>query len=139
MIKPSLLLAAGCSWVAGKSIDCDPASVIFDYDHIEDPAVVEQYSFSALLQKQLGLDQLIILAEHGSNNDTQLKKIVEFINSNYDNYSSIFVLWGVTTVYRWEMYLSESDQVESVQHNRVRHKPDLTQQAKYYFSNYSIN
>ena len=52
MSKPSLLLAAGCSWVAGKSIDCDPSSVTIDYDHVEDPAIVKQYSFSALLQKQ---------------------------------------------------------------------------------------
>ena len=79
MNKPSLLLAAGCSWVSARAIDTDPELTTYDYNHIEDPTIVEQYSFAGLLKKKLVLDQIHILAEHGSSNDKQFEKLIDYI------------------------------------------------------------
>jgi hypothetical protein len=132
-MKPSILLAAGCSWVAAKSIDCDPDSIDMDFAHIEDPAFVKQHSFAGLLTKQLGFDQLEILAEHGANNEQQLKRIINFVENNKDNYSDIFVLWGLTSIYRWQMYNATSNQVENCMIGR-KQLSGVEQEIKSYFS-----
>lgn len=131
-MKPSVLLAVGCSWVAGKSIDTDPTLETFDRDHIEDPRFVGQHSFAGLLQQRMGLDQLHMLARPGANNDEQLKSLVSFLEANYNNYSKIFVLCGITSVYRWEMYSSSAKAVVNCHPGK---KID-SEEVKYYFSNH---
>lgn len=131
-MKPSVLVAVGCSWVAGRAIDIDPADTTFDLSHIEDPAVVAQYSFSGLLQKKLGFDQLYFIAANASNNETQVRKLINFIENNKDNYSQIFVLWGITSVYRWEMYSDSSKDIESCVFGR-RYSEGLNEEVDFYF------
>lgn len=132
-MKPSVLLAAGCSWVAAKSIDCDPDSLSVDFTHKENPAIVEQQSFAGILTTLLGYDQFYLIAEHGANNEQQLKRIVDFVEKNKDNYSEIFVLWGVTSIYRWQMYNATSNQVEDCMIGR-RQLSGIEEEVKSYFS-----
>jgi hypothetical protein len=129
----SILLAAGCSWVAARAIDSDPTAESFDYDHVEDLAFVKKYSFAGLLQQKLGLDNLHIVAEHGSNNEEQIERIVNFVNQNTD--ADIFVLWGITSIYRWRMYSTTTGKVESCMVGRTFNTP-LDKEVKYYFKHH---
>jgi len=132
-MKTSLLIAAGCSWVAGRAIDTDPAATTFDLDHVEEPAFIEQYSFAGIVQRRLGLDQLHFIARSGSNNEEQFSNVISFIDNNHDNYSKIFVLWGITSIFRWQMYSSVTNQVEPcILGNRLKSK-NLTDEVNYYF------
>jgi hypothetical protein len=132
-MKPSVLVAAGCSWVAARAIDTDPSATDFDYTHVEDTAFVDQYSFAGILREQLGLDKLILLAVHGSNNTTQAHKLIDFIESHKDEYDKIFVLWGLTSIYRWEMYSSVTKQTESCMVGGYYKNQELADEVKHYF------
>ena len=134
-MKPSLLLAVGCSWVAAKSIDVDPASTTYDYNHIEDPAVVAEYSFAGQLQKLLKLDQIEFIADSGSSNSEQVRKLIDFVETKKDQYSKIFVLWGITSIYRWEMYTDVTNAVEPCLVGQTRN-PKIVEQVKYYFQHF---
>jgi hypothetical protein len=114
-MKPSVLIAAGCSWVVGKNVD-------------------PEYAFACRLQKHLGLDEFYSVARNGANNTEQINKLVEYINTNHDQYSNIFVLWGVTSIYRWEMYSSVTNAVEDCAVGRGT--DELKKEIKHYFSHY---
>lgn len=114
-MKPSVLVAAGCSWVVGKNVD--PKS-----------------TFVQLLQENLELDEFVSLAENGSNNATQLHRLIKFIESNQDTYSRIFVLWGLTSIYRWEMYSATTNRVESCMVGK--NLPKIEEELKYYFTHF---
>jgi hypothetical protein len=131
-MKPTLLLAAGCSWVAGRSIDTDPSVLDVDLDHVEDSKFVREHSFAGILQKKLGLDELQFVAKNGSNNDTQFGDIVSYINLNRDRYSKIFVLWGLTSIYRWEMYSNSMNRVRPC----VLGRDSKNVEVKNYFKNH---
>jgi len=135
-MKPSVLIAAGCSWVAAKAIDVDPAATTLNFDHVEDPTVVETLSFAGLLRQQLGLDQLVLLAAHGSNNERQLQGLVDFIESNKNNYSKVYVIWGLTSIYRWDLYIDSIGKVENCTMTGYMRHPDLKDTVKHYFSNH---
>lgn len=129
----TILVAAGCSWVAARAIDSDPTAESFDYDYVEDPTFVKEHSFAGKLQRSLGLDELLIVAEHGSNNEEQVSRIINAVNQHKD--SKIFVLWGITSIYRWQMYSSVTEQVESVMVGRTFNN-DLDKEVKYYFKHH---
>jgi hypothetical protein len=135
-MKPSVLIAAGCSWVAGRAIDTDPTATTLDFDHVEDPAFVAEHSFAGKLQQLLGLDQIKFIACNGSNNDTQFANTIEFIDTNYDNYSKIFVLWGLTSIYRWEMFSNSTQRIENCMVGKEYKREDLSKEIKYYFSHH---
>jgi hypothetical protein len=133
-MKPSVLIAAGCSWVAGRAIDTDPAALTFDFNHVEDSAFVDQHSFAGLLQRKLGLDQLHFIAKNGTNNEEQFGSLVTFINNHHTEYSEIFVLWGLTSIYRWQMYSALTDQVEACAIGKKVTSEELLADVKHYFS-----
>jgi hypothetical protein len=135
-MKPSLLIAAGCSWVAGRAIDTNPVAPTFDFDHVEDSVFVEQHSFAGIVQRRLGLDKIHFVARHGSNNDEQFSNVITFINNNHDQYSEIFVLWGLTSIYRWQMYSHATGQTESCMVGKKFKVDELSKEVKYYFSHH---
>jgi hypothetical protein len=114
-MKPSVLIAAGCSWVVGKNVD-------------------PEYTFARQLQQHLGLSEFYSVARNGANNTEQINKLVDYVNSNHNQYSRIFVLWGITSIYRWEMYTALTDSVEACAVGRGQ--DELKKEVKYYFSHY---
>jgi hypothetical protein len=116
-MKPSVLVAAGCSWVFGKNVDAES-------------------TFAYALQQQLGLDKCCVIAENGSNNYTQLHRVIEFIKDNRNSYSQIFVLWGLTSIYRWEMYSATTNQIEPCMLGRSLPNTDSDDELKYYFAHF---
>ena len=47
---------------------------------------------------------MMVLAVPGSNNDTQSRLIIEFLQNNRHKFRRIFVLWSITSHLRWELY-----------------------------------
>lgn len=116
-MKSSILLAAGCSWTVGKNVD-------------------PKFTFAQLLQHKLGIDEFYSVAKNGSNNTTQLKQITDFINDHGKQYAKIFVLWGLTSIYRWEMYSTVTNQIEECMIGKNSLNSDLEKELKYYFSHF---
>jgi hypothetical protein len=135
-MKPSVLIASGCSWVAGRAIDTDPTSTSFDFNYTEDPKFVEQHSFAGIIQRHLGLDQLLFLATHGSSNEEQLENLINYIDNNLNRYSKVFVLWGITSIYRWQMFSGITNSVQTCSVGRVPDNVELKKEIEYYFSHF---
>lgn len=135
MNKPSLLIAAGCSWVAGRAIDTDPTSEEYDYSRREDPEFVKEHSFAGRLCRLLNLDDIHFLAKSGSNNDEQLEALIPYVAQTRNIYGKIFVIWGLTSIYRWNMYSTSQGRVVDCAFGRPT-KPELEKEIKQYFSNY---
>lgn len=132
-MKPTVLVAAGCSWVAGRAIDTDPTSTNYDYSHVEDSAFVREHCFAGLVQKSLAYDELALLAKNGTNNEEQIHCILDFVLTNKDNYSKIFVLFATTSIYRWQMFSSVANEVIPCAIGLSREKqPELNEEFKYY-------
>lgn len=135
-MKPSVLIAVGCSWVAGAYMDTDPTTTDFDYNHEVDPEFRRQHSFAGLVQQRLGLDQIHFIARNGASNDDQIRNLIAFIDTHKDDYSQIFVLWGLTSIYRWEVYSSSLGYIEDSAFGRDTHKPEVLEEIKYYYSHF---
>jgi hypothetical protein len=135
-MKPSLLVAVGCSWVAGAYMDTDPNATDFDYNHKVDLEFRKQHSFAGLLQQQLGLDDIQFIARDGASNDDQLRNLIRFLDLYSENYSRIFVLWGLTSIYRWEAWSNLLGCIEDSALGRDTHKPEVLEEIKYYYSHF---
>ena len=130
------MIAVGCSWVAARAIDIEPQATTFDWDHIEDPGFVEQHSFAGQLKQKLGFDKILFLASHGSSNDEQVSKLTNFLSNSMDDYSAVYVLWGITSIYRWEMFSESTQQVQTCMLGRDPKNEELQKEIKYYFSHF---
>jgi hypothetical protein len=100
---PDLFLAVGCSWTRawGAVDDC----VAFgDEDFRDDVDFMLNKSYAGRLAKHLGYDTLINMAIPGSSIDLQTRFMVEFIQKNKHKFNRIYVLWGITSHLRWELY-----------------------------------
>jgi len=113
---PDLLLACGCSWVRAwgaderwqhQTFNLGQANKITGSHNVS----VEQYldfcsnsSFTGLFRQHLGLSSMVMLAIPGSSNDAQARLLIEFLQRNRSKFRRVFVLWGLTTHVRWELF-----------------------------------
>ncbi|CAB4129179.1 hypothetical protein UFOVP112_277 [uncultured Caudovirales phage] len=136
MNKPSVLIAVGCSWVAGAYMDTDPATTEFVFDYKVDKKFRDQYSFAGLLQQKLNLDQIHFVARDGASNDNQLRNLLAYLDTHRQDWSDIFVLWGLTSIYRWEIYSNSLGRIEDSAYGRTLQNEIIEEETKYYFSHF---
>jgi hypothetical protein len=98
-----LFIAAGCSWTRGWGA-VDDCLYFADPNFKDDREFVRNQSYAGLVAKSLGIDTILMLAIPGSNNETQARLIINFLQKNRNQYRRVFVLWGLTSHLRWELY-----------------------------------
>jgi hypothetical protein len=98
-----LFIAAGCSWTRGWGA-VDDCLYFADPNFKDDREFVRNQSYAGLVAKSLGIDAILMLAIPGSNNETQARLIINFLQKNRNQYRRVFVLWGLTSHLRWELY-----------------------------------
>lgn len=98
-----LLIACGCSWTRawGASDDC---LAFFDPRYKDDHEFIRNQSYVGRVAKFLNIGQILMLATPGSNNDTQSRLLIEFLQKNRQKFNRVFVLWGLTSHLRWELF-----------------------------------
>ena len=99
-----ILVSAGCSWTRGWGAVDEWGHSGIKYDWEDDKNFVQHNTFSGLVAKHLNLSAMLMLAIPGSNNDMQSRLIIEFIQNNRKKFNRIFVLWGITSHLRWELF-----------------------------------
>mgnify|MGYP000674080630 CR=1 FL=1 len=64
-------------------------------------------------------------------------RLIDFLEHNKEQYSKIFVLWGITSIYRWEMYSNTTNQLEPciLRSKRSKNK-GLIEESEYYFKHF---
>ena len=100
---PDLFLAVGCSWTrAWGAVDsCLPFG---DDQFCDNKDFMLNKSYAGRLAKHLEFDTVINMAVPGSSIDLQTRFMVEFLQKNKNQFDRIFVLWGITSYLRWELY-----------------------------------
>lgn len=107
---PDLFISAGCSWARAWGAD-DAWGHQNETRHTwkDNLDFLQNKSFSGLLAKHLDLPAMMVLAVPGSNNDTQSRLIVEFLQNNRHKFRRVFVMWAITSHLRWELYSNSID------------------------------
>jgi hypothetical protein len=95
-------VAIGCSWTrAWGAVDSCP-----DFNSLfrDDLNFYNNFSFAGKICNHLDFSSKIVMALPGSNNDTQVRFLLELLQKNRKQFGKVFVLWGVTSHLRWELY-----------------------------------
>ena len=104
-----LLVTLGCSWVKGIGANYEEGMTREEYQkHRFSDEHTKPYAFPTLLAERNNLE-LVSFGVGGSSNKRQFRKATEFFSSprfeEYQNkYSTIIVLWGLTSTARDEQY-----------------------------------
>jgi len=104
-----LVVAIGCSWTRfwGAFDDCEDFRSPNYKDNID---LFNTYSYTGIVSNFLNINSKIVMAIPGSNNDMQSRLLVEFMQKNRHKFNQIFVLWGITSHLRWELYSNNVNQ-----------------------------
>ena len=113
-----LLITFGCSWTHGVGVNYEPgmSRKEFKADYWN-PAYHDQYSFRALLCQEHNMHN-INFSVGGSSNQAQFRLAENFFSclkfAEYQKeYSEIVVLWGITSVFRNEIYYNQEKESKS--------------------------
>lgn len=104
-----LLVTLGCSWVYGVGAHYKEGMTREEYElHGRDEEQVKPYAFRTLLAERNNLEP-VNFSLGGSSNQRNFRLATEFFSSQefeeYQNkYSTIIVLWGITSTARNEVY-----------------------------------
>ena len=114
-----ILVSLGCSWTNGKGLQYEESMSKEEYiESFKDEAVrikFEKLTFRGLLSDKLDAEN-INLSESGSSNQRQIRKAKEFFLNQKDNWfnNDIIVIWGLTSVYRNEIWNIDTQQYENI-------------------------
>ena len=104
----SLFVAIGCSWTRawGSFPDCIDFR---DNNYRDDLDFYNNKSYVGRVCNYLKYHAKICMAIPGSNNDMQIRLLIELLQKNRSKFDKIFVLWGITSHLRWELYSNNVD------------------------------
>lgn len=105
---PDLFLTFGCSW--SRAWGTYPEELLpADPNYQENVEFLSNYSYMAHVANAVNIKTRVNFAIPGSNNDTQSRLIIEFVERNRSKFRRIFILWGITSIYRWELFCNRID------------------------------
>jgi len=133
-VSNNVFATFGCSWSRAWGSDSTEKHTRTP-GYVENIDFVKNKSFSALVANHLNFDTRINFAIPGSNNDTQTRLMIEFVEKNRDKFDKVFILWGVTSIYRWELYC-ERIQAEWSYMWGKKVDPDEKKELEHYFRNH---
>ena len=96
------LIAIGCSWTRawGWRDDYHDVGGVWQ----DDPDFLMNSSYAGRVRQHLGLTGMINLAIPGGSNQLQGRLLVDTIEQNWEHFDRVFVLWGITSHLRWELW-----------------------------------
>jgi hypothetical protein len=115
----ALLITFGCSWTYGVGVGYHDNMSLEQYQKIAwDESICNDLSFRGELSKKYNLFNLNF-SRGGSSNQKQFRLARLFFSSPQwiklkNQYTKIIVLWGITSIYRYELYNNFNNQVQDV-------------------------
>lgn len=103
-----LFLAVGCSWTRAWGAS-DSCLAFGSKDFADDPVFMLEKSYAGRLAQHLNFGFFINMAMPGSSMDLQARFMIEFLQKNRHKFNRVFVLWGMTSHLRWELYVNDID------------------------------
>lgn len=118
----TMLITFGCSWTHGVGVGYNPGLSKEDYLQIAwDNIGANEHSFRGLLSQRYNLKNLNF-SSGGSSNQRQFRLAEDFFSSSKfkevkKTYDKIIVLWGITSIYRTEVYCVQSKNFINLYYN----------------------
>jgi hypothetical protein len=96
------LIAIGCSWTRAWGWNDE----YIDHNGVwqDDAEFLMNGSYAGRVRDHLGLDGMINLAVPGGSNQLQGRLLIDTIEQNRAQFDRVFVLWGITSHLRWELW-----------------------------------
>lgn len=131
---PDLMIAIGCSWTRAwgrKSSEHFFRTPQWQ----EDTDFMINGSYVGRVAQYLGFDSFVNMAIPGSNNQTQVLNLMDFVKRNRKYFRRVFVLWGITSVHRWELWCSRRDSIWSYMYAPNLDREEMSEWS-YHFKNH---
>ena len=118
MDKP-VLLTFGCSWTYGEGSGYVPGMSREEYEKIQhDPRICWENGWRKKVVQHFDFEH-INFAEYGSSNDRQFRVAKKFFISKkfkefYSQKRKIFILWGTTSLNRYDLWVRENRDYEKI-------------------------
>ena len=136
-----LLITFGCSWTYGVGAGYQPGMSMSDLRDIAwDNSIANTVSFRGIISKKLNYTNKNFSAG-GSSNQKQFRLAKEYFSSkefdrDREYYDEIVLLWGITSIYRDELYSNLTDENINFTHhdNNRRRNKSLDLYLKYFFN-----
>lgn len=106
-----LLITFGCSWTYGIGLNYQPGMNFEQYEKVSrDQTVADNFSFRGLLAKKHNYTNKNF-SYGGASNQGQFRRAAQYFSSleflnDKQEFDHIIVLWGITSIYRDEIYLN---------------------------------
>jgi len=97
------LITFGDSWVWGVGAGWKKDQTKEEYSSVAWSPESEQQSFRSLLSNKFNLEN-VNHSRPGSSNQSQVRRASEYFIRDREDQKDIFVIWGLTSVYRFEVY-----------------------------------
>lgn len=110
---PNVLVAMGCSWTRAWNHNDDVAKLHLKFD--DDREFMWHKSYAGQVRGYLGHDGMINLAIPGSSNDCQVRLLMDLLQKHRSDFGQVFVLWGITSHCRWELWSNVIDRPSGFQ------------------------
>ena len=137
-----LLITFGCSWTYGVGVGYRPGMSLRN-NNFWDKALADSLSFRGIISKKLDFTNKNF-SLGGSSNQKQFRLAKEYFGSNeFDRdrkqYDSIVVLWGITSIYRNELYTNLTDETINFLYSYPDslHNKSRDQYLKYFFNDHN--
>lgn len=131
----NLLLAIGCSWT--RAWGSQESDLMFgDPKFQDDKDFMLNHSYVGKLATYLGADTIINMALPGSSIDLQIRFAVEFLQKNCNFFDKIFVIWGVTTYSRWELFSVKTQKPSMFQAGALNMPPGKEKEMNFFLQNH---
>lgn len=137
-----LLITFGCSWTYGVGAGYQPGMSMTNFRDIEwDNSIANKLSFRGIISKKLNYTNKNFSAGGDGGNQQQFRLAKEYFSSkefdrDREYYDEIVLLWGITSIYRDELYSNLTDEnINFIHHdNNRRRNKSLDLYLKYFFN-----
>jgi len=130
------LLTLGCSWMEGVGAMYVPkvhktSQLYSDVSHNRE--LMAKYSFRTILSKKYGFEN-VNLGKGGASNGSMFRRLLTYLRKN--TLDDTIVLWGITSIYRMELFFNHSKGFSSFQPTQRSkanlHGPDWVGPKEYF-------
>lgn len=118
-MSDTVLITLGCSWTFGEGSGYKEGMTLKEYEKIQhDENICWENGWRKPVVEHFGFDHINI-AESGSSNDRQFRLAKQFFVSKkftelYQSNKRIIVVWGTTSLNRYDMWLKENNRYEKL-------------------------
>ena len=119
-MKDTAFITFGCSWTFGEGSGYEEGMTLKEYEKIQhDEKICWENGWRKHVVDHFNFGEHLNFGVGGSSNDKQFRLAKQFFVSKkfkdlYQKYKNIIVLWGITSVTRYDVWIKETGKYEHI-------------------------